>query len=281
MRVATLRGVQVEVGHHLLIIPESDIDRVGRLPAESVRQVGGRRVVDHAGRALPLLRLAELMQIEAAAPDLQKRFLPVVYVGTPEPMLILQVEAIRGEQEFLLKSLHPPLRGLRWYSGMTVNGQGRVVPVLQTAELVRAMAAALASGAQGAPSGEAVGHRSFSILVAEDSITSRIFLKNLLESMGHTVVSAGDGEEAWNELRRGSFDLLLTDVEMPVLDGYSLTEKVRAEPRLADLPVILVTALDSPQHRQRGLAAGADAYLVKNQFDHEQLLDTITRLVLR
>lgn len=281
MRVATLRGVQVEVGQHLLIIPENDIDRVGRLPAESVRQVGGRRVVDHAGRALPLLRLAELMRMDAVAPDAQKRFLPVVYVGTPEPMLILQVDAVQGEQEFLLKSLHPPLCGIRWYSGMTVNGQGRVIPILQTAELVRAMAAALAPGAQGAPSGEAAGPRAFSILLAEDSITSRIFLKNLLEAMGHTVVSVGDGDEAWNELRRGSFDLLLTDVEMPVLDGYMLTEKVRAEPRLAELPVILVTALDSPQHRQRGLAAGADAYLVKNQFDHEQLLDTITRLVLR
>jgi two-component system chemotaxis sensor kinase CheA len=68
---------------------------------------------------------------------------------------------------------------------------------------------------------------------------------------------------------------------MPVLDGYALTEKVRADPRLGELPVVLITALDSPRHRQRGLAAGADAYLVKNQFDHEQLLDTITRLVLR
>lgn len=280
MRIATLRGVLIGVGHHLLVVPERDIDRVGRLPVESLRYIGGRCMAEHGGRVLPFLRLTDLMQMDVPASEAPQRFVQVVYLGTPEPVLVLEVDSIHGEQEFLLKPLRPPLRGIRWYSGMTVNGEGRIIPVLQTAELVRAMATALASRE---PSSAQITaqRRRFSILVAEDSITSRIFLKNLLEAMGHTVVSVGDGEEAWNELRRGSFDLLLTDVEMPVLDGYALTEKVRADPRLADLPVVLITALDSPQHRQRGLAAGADAYLVKNQFDHEQLLDTITRLVLR
>lgn len=281
MRVATLRGVLIRVGSHLLVIPERDINCVGRLPVESLRYVGGRCMADHAGRVLPLLRLTELMQIDSPEPETPQRFVQAVYLGTPEPALVLEVDSILGGQEFLLKSMRPPLRGIRWYSGMTVNGEGRVIPVLQTAELVRAMATSLAPGDAQSSSQATAQRRRFSILVAEDSITSRIFLKNLLEAMGHTVLAVGDGEDAWNELRRGSFDLLLTDVEMPVLDGYALTERVRAEPRLADLPVVLITALDSPQHRQRGLAAGADAYLVKNQFDHEQLLDTITRLVLR
>lgn len=288
LRVATLRGVLVECGEHRLVIPESSVHRVARIPADHVRRHDGRLVIASEGRLLPLAGLAAMLDGSTAPPP-GSGFLQIVCLGSPLPLAALQVDAILREQEFILKQPLPPLQGVRWYLGMTVSGRGRVIPVLQPAELLRSLMRDADAGADALlPSGASDEARiapadlgPISILIAEDSITSRLFLKNLLESQGYSVTCVGDGAEAWNVLKRGDFDILLTDVEMPSLDGYTLTERLRTESRFSELPIVLITALDSPEHRRRGIAAGADAYLVKNQFDHEQLLDTITRLVVR
>jgi two-component system chemotaxis sensor kinase CheA len=117
------------------------------------------------------------------------------------------------------------------------------------------------------------------ILVADDSITSRMLEKNILEAAGYRVRVAADGQEAWDLLQEGGYDLLISDGEMPRLDGFGLTRKVRADERWKDLPVILVTSLDAPEERERGIRAGADAYVVKGAFDQEKLLATIAQLI--
>jgi two-component system chemotaxis sensor kinase CheA len=116
------------------------------------------------------------------------------------------------------------------------------------------------------------------VLVAEDSTASRMLLRGILESAGYVVRTATDGLEAFSLLRRESFDVLVTDVEMPGLDGFGLIERVRADRSLTELPVVLVTALASPEHRERGLESGANAYLVKSDLDQENLLEAVRRL---
>jgi two-component system chemotaxis sensor kinase CheA len=113
------------------------------------------------------------------------------------------------------------------------------------------------------------------VLIADDSLTTRTLERYILEAAGYEVELAGDGEEALAILLQRSCDVLVSDVEMPGLDGIGLTAHVRSDPKLADLPVILVTSLDSPADRERGLQAGADAYIVKSSFDQDQLLRTI------
>jgi two-component system chemotaxis sensor kinase CheA len=116
------------------------------------------------------------------------------------------------------------------------------------------------------------------ILVAEDSTASRMLLRGMLESAGYAVETATDGLEAFSLLCRETFDVLVTDVEMPRLDGFGLIERVRADSSLTELPVVLVTALASPEHRERGLESGANAYLVKSDLDQENLLAAVRRL---
>ena len=116
------------------------------------------------------------------------------------------------------------------------------------------------------------------MLLAEDSITSRTLLKNILELAGHRVVVAVDGSDALDKLRSGAFDLVVSDVEMPRLDGFGLTQAIRRDPALARLPVILVTSLSSPADRERGAEAGANAYIVKSGFDQGNLLQAIEEL---
>jgi two-component system, chemotaxis family, sensor kinase CheA len=118
-----------------------------------------------------------------------------------------------------------------------------------------------------------------SILVAEDSITSRTLLKNILELAGYKVKTAIDGAEAFAVLATDAFDLVVSDVEMPRMSGFDLTAKIRAGNRLAHLPVVLVTGLDSREDRERGVEVGANAYIVKSSFDQGNLLEVVRRLI--
>jgi two-component system chemotaxis sensor kinase CheA len=126
---------------------------------------------------------------------------------------------------------------------------------------------------------EPTAAKTKAVLVAEDSITSRLLLKGILESAGYRVKTAVDGMEAFTMVRAEHFDLVVSDVEMPRLNGFDLTTRIRADQKLASLPVILVTALETRDDRERGLEAGANAYLIKSSFDQGNLLETIQRLI--
>jgi two-component system chemotaxis sensor kinase CheA len=117
------------------------------------------------------------------------------------------------------------------------------------------------------------------LLVADDSVTTRTLEKTVLEAAGYEVIAASDGAEAWHLLQERGADLVISDVEMPRMDGFALTEAVRGSRRFRDLPVILLTALDNERDRARGLEVGADAYLVKSAFDQTVLLRTLEQLL--
>jgi two-component system chemotaxis sensor kinase CheA len=174
----------------------------------------------------------------------------------------------------LVKSLGKQLRRVRNIAGATVLGSGKVLPVLNVADLmqsaVRMSPAATSLETEEAPK---------SILVAEDSITSRTLLKNILEFAGYRVKTAIDGAEAFIVLATEAFDLVVSDVEMPRMGGFDLTARIRADKRLAHLPVILVTALNSREDRERGVDVGASAYIVKSGFDQGNLLEVVRRFI--
>ena len=113
----------------------------------------------------------------------------------------------------------------------------------------------------------------------EDSITSRILLKNILETAGYRVRTAIDGIDAMTTLKNEEFDLVVSDIEMPGMNGFDLTAKIRSDKRLADLPVVLVTALERREDREHGIEVQADAYIVKSSFDQSNLLEIVRRLI--
>jgi two-component system chemotaxis sensor kinase CheA len=118
-----------------------------------------------------------------------------------------------------------------------------------------------------------------SILVAEDSITSRTLLKNILESAGYNVKTTVDGLDAFTALKTEGYDLIVSDIEMPRMNGFELVTKIRSDKKTADLPVVLVTALESREDRERGIEVGANAYIVKRSFDQSNLLEVISKLI--
>jgi two-component system chemotaxis sensor kinase CheA len=201
-----------------------------------------------------------------------------VVLASADKRIAFQVDEILDEQQVMVKSLGKQLRRVRNVAGATVLGSGKVVPVLNVSDLmksaVRASAAArVLAGTEEAPS------RKGRILVAEDSITARTLLKNILETAGYQVATAVDGVDAFTQARGGEFDLIVSDVDMPRMSGFELTEKIRGDKKLGELPVVLVTALESREDRERGIDAGANAYIVKSSFDQSNLLEVIHRLL--
>jgi two-component system chemotaxis sensor kinase CheA len=159
-----------------------------------------------------------------------------------------------------------------------VLGSGRVAPILNVADLMKSAFAKTTGAAASVPVSEGAAATRRKVLVVEDSITSRTLLKNILESAGYGVATAVDGVDAFAQLKSGQFDVVVSDVDMPRMNGFELTARIRSDQALVDLPVVLVTALGSKEDRERGIDAGANAYIVKSSFDQSNLLEVVKRL---
>jgi len=209
--------------------------------------------------------------------DLPPGGMPVIVVGRNEHRVAFAVDEVLDEQEVLVKPLVKPLSRVRNIAAATVLGSGQVAPILNVADLLKS--ARKVAGAVPRATAGTKPPQARAVLVAEDSITSRLLIKNILESAGYKVKTAVDGMEAFTLLRTETFDLVVSDVEMPRLNGFDLTARIRADKKLAELPVVLVTALESREDRERGIDAGANAYLVKSSFDQSNLIEAVRRLI--
>jgi two-component system chemotaxis sensor kinase CheA len=245
-----------------------------------VKSVEGRDTLPIGGKAVALVQLADVLELPVA----QRRRppaggAPVVVLTSGDQRIAFGVDAVLGEQEVLLKPLCKPLVRVRNVAAATVLGSGEIAPVLNVSDLFRSARKMPRGLQQTAAPAKPARTESRSILVAEDSITSRMLLKTILESAGYRVKLAMDGMDALTLLRTEKFDLLVSDVEMPRLNGFDLTARLRADARLAALPVILVTALATREDRERGMEAGANAYIVKGSFDRSNLLSAVSSLI--
>jgi two-component system chemotaxis sensor kinase CheA len=184
---------------------------------------------------------------------------------------VVLVDALLSELEVVVSPLGE--RSAEGINGAALLPDGATALVLNVPEIVRRTSVDRATPAHGGDD------RQRRVLVVDDSITTRTLERSLLEDAGYAVTVAIDGEAGWKTLTEGQFDVMVADVEMPELDGLSLCRRVRADPRLRGTPIILVTSLDTPADRQRGVEAGADAYLAKADFDRDVLVETIARLL--
>jgi two-component system chemotaxis sensor kinase CheA len=274
LTLATLRGVLVEVAGQVFAIPTRNVERVARLAPDNVRTVENRETVSLGGRVLSLARLESVLELTRGAPPPEAPVAVVLLAAGRQ--IAFAVDAVRGETEVLLKPLRMPLARVRNVAGATILGSGEVVPVLNVTDLMKS---ATLVRAPPRPAPPPVVRKRKTVLVVEDSITSRMLLKNILESAGYRVRTAVDGVDALTALKTEDFDAVVSDIEMPRLDGFGLTERIRGDKRLADKPVVLVTARESQADRERGADVGANAYIVKSSFDQSNLLASLERLV--
>lgn len=277
LTLATFRGIHVRVRDERFVLPTARVRQVGRVKRESVRTLEGRPAIAWNGEVLALVSLCDALAMPSRAAPAGE-WVHFVIAGSGKRSVAFAVDEVLGEQEVLVKSLGKLLPRVPNVTGATVLATGKPVPIVHVPDLLRAAGAATWIPFEAAVGARGSGAARKSILVAEDSVTSRALLKNILETAGYRVVTATDGLDAIAKLRDEPFDLVVSDVEMPRLDGFDLTARIRRDARLSRLPVVLVTALASNEDRERGADAGANAYIVKGGFDQDSLLEAVGRL---
>lgn len=266
-------GLVAKVGTQRLVLPNDAVTRLLRLTHQHLSVVGGRPMARVGDELLPFVPLARLLGLPGARLPLEgDRPVETVVLTAGAESIALGVDELLDHQELVVHGLGRHLKDSRHFAGAAQLSDGSVVPVLQASELI-------AMAAQRAPGGTAETPRT-SILVADDALSTRMAIRNLLEIAGFDVLVAGNGEEAWELLQQHPVSLLITDLQMPRLDGLGLTRRVRSDARLAHLPVVVVTGQDAADDRAVGLEAGADAYLVKRDIERGALLDRVRQLLV-
>ncbi|KZD06196.1 hybrid sensor histidine kinase/response regulator [Oceanibaculum pacificum] len=269
--LSLLRGLLVRSGGQPFLIPATAVECVLRASTATIAAIGGRQVLRQDGRDIPVADLASVLESDASreAPS------HCIVLQTERPVAIL-VDTLVGVTSVLPRTLGEPLDRVRNVSGATLLPSGEIAFILRATDIAAGLEAGLVVRRN--PTDDTSTGRPETVLVVDDSVTTRIMEKNLLEASGYEVRIAKHGLDALDILKRERIDIIVSDVDMPVMDGFELTSRVRADPALSGIPVILVTALESPEDKRRGMDLGANAYIVKSQFDESQLLDIVRRV---
>ena len=277
LSLALLRVVLLEAGEELFALPTAAIRRIIQVGAADIGQLQQGPVAEVDGENIPLTPLSTMLQV-AAAPTAARQTV-IVAEGSDGRFGIL-VEAVHEEQELVFKELRGPLRNQKTFTGAALLGNGDIVPILDVNALFELAARAPFAGT--APMlARRAAPRVCRVLVVDDSLVAGELQKNILLAAGYESEIASDGVEALECLHRKEWDLVVADVDMPRMSGFELTEHIRADEQFRDIPVIIVTSRDTIDDRRRGFEVGADAYVLKREFDQSQLLDTVRRLIGR
>ncbi len=296
LTLATTHVLIVEIDGDNYSLPIDYIERTVRLTEEELWTGGSNPFVMVDGDPIPLFKLEEVLgnvkqrlknkgllkfgsaqKIGQHITSIETNKFPAVVFSSGGRRVAFLVDKLLDEQEVVVKSLGKQLKRVRNVAGSTVLGDGRISIILDPNDLVRSV--------QGSGSKFVFKERRSKdlvkkkVLVVDDSITTRTLEKNILESAGYNVTIATNGTEGYQKLSEGGFDVVVSDIEMPLMNGFEFAEKVRKESKFSDIPFILCTSLESDKDKRRGIEVGANAYIIKGSFDQSNLLETIEKLL--
>jgi len=274
LSVSTQRLFLVESQGHVYALPTEGVDRLYRVKADDVATVEGKSIVYLGREQLPLLSLAHLLALGESSVRVTRNVVPLVVLRNGERRVAIAVDGFLSIREGMVKDIGVPAsRGTMVAGGMLLE-DGDIALVLNPFEIVETFRKSGSIRVLTTVE-KPVESRVPVILVVDDSLTTRTLEKSILEAHGYQVRLAFDGLEALGRLRAEQIDLIISDIQMPRLDGFGLLQAVKADLALKAIPVILVSSLEAREDRERGLALGADAYVVKRKFDQKELLETI------
>lgn len=271
-------GLTIRSGGQLFVIPVSAVLHVMMIRWEDIYEVEGNQIVLFDQKPVPLRILSDVLSLKKQEPGL-KHWLPIVIMKKGWNTIALLVEEILGECEIVIKPLQAPLAHVPCVSGGTLFGNGEIIIVLNPEDLIKRAFAGYLGRLKDGGEGSYEAPPKHHILLVDDSITTRTLEKNILESNDYKVTAAVDGAEAWDLLQKQDFSLIITDIQMPKMDGFELTERIKKSSKYQDIPVIIVTSLGSDEQKKHGIDVGANAYIVKHDFESTELLDIVGQLV--
>jgi len=273
-----VRALVVDVKGEAYAIPIVKVERIIKVPQSAVHTLENKQFFDHNGEHLGLVAAAQVLELG----DMEHtEELPVVVIGSSTKRYALVVDKIRGEESLAVQAIDPIFGKMRDISAAAMLDDGEPVLILDVPDLLLSVEKLLEEGGlhQLTRADHAGRRRMKRILVVDDSLTVREMERKLLVGRGFEVDIAIDGIDGWNVVRSGDYDLVITDVDMPRMDGIELVNLIKKDLHLHKLPVMIVSYKDRPEDRARGLAAGADYYLTKGSFHDETLLDAVSDLI--
>lgn len=280
MTLALMRVLLCEVDGLLVGFAAQFVHEIRRVKRASRMDIAGRAAFVHHNEFVPLVRLSRLLGLaEASEPREWPGGDLVILVRGRTGKLGLWVDRLRDERDLVVTPMPEHLRGLPLVSSM-VAFDNKLVSLLQTQALVELARTQRGEALVPQQTSTTPRDRVWQVLVVDDSINTREIEKEVLEAHGFSVGLARDGADGLRKAQQHQYDAVLTDVEMPIMDGFTLTEKLRELPAYAGIPIIIVTSREKDEDKRRGIKAGADAYIVKGDFDQTNLVDTLHNLLV-
>jgi len=278
LTLTTIRAILVKAAGQTFAFPTNNVERIVRFDASQHATIGGRSVLLLDESPLSLTGLARTLGFaQQWTLDPAAKMLAVILKSGGQ-RVAFAVDEITAEAELTVKSLGPRVRRLLHVSGATLLPTGDIALVLNSANLIRT-AAGTGGRLTVAVKETPAAPRKKRLLVVDDSVTSRTLLRSILEAAGYDVAVAADGRQALDMATNRLFDLIVSDVDMPRLNGFELTAALRQTSTAQQLPVVLVTARGGNDDRTLGVQAGANAYIIKSGFDQTELLNVISELL--
>lgn len=272
--MAVLRCLLVEAGGQRFALPFHRVLLTRDHQAADVAYAEGREMVWFDGQPLPVDTLAEAIGL----PGARSLSGPVVVLSDTSRRHAFTVDRLIGQRDVVVKALSPLLPHLPAIAGASVEADGSILVVLDPPGLIERARRSTRAPSSTTASAD-VGVARPRVLVVDDALVVRELQRAILQRAGFDVRVAADGQQALAQLAEQSSDLVVTDIEMPRMDGFALTEAIRAHPTLANIPVLIVSSRSSEADRRRGLDAGADGFITKSSFDESGLLTAVNRLL--
>ncbi|HHT9112003.1 MAG TPA: hybrid sensor histidine kinase/response regulator [Candidatus Wunengus sp. YC65] len=276
--IALVNVLILRVGNMTLAVPSAGVNCAVHIIGKDISTLEGKASAFIEGQTIPLIHMSDVFGLAKEERGRDDR-VPIIISRSDRGKIGFIVSEFLYEKEIVFREFKGYLKRPRYFSGVATLGTGEIVLILNIQELVKARDLSGVSPITEVSKGVKPQVKRNAILVAEDSMITAELEKNILMNAGYEVDVAIDGIDAMDKLHGKKYDLLVTDIDMPRMDGFELTSKVRADKRLKDLPVIVVTVREKVEDKRKGIEVGADAYILKKEFDQSNLLNTIKRLI--
>lgn len=282
--VNIINGITIQLNNRDFILPINSVDKIAKLSQLQIDTLGNKRYISNLyDTPIELYYLSDILKMEKNRSNDSSKFIAIVTDDTYRIAII--IDSLKTTYEGLIKEMGSQILKIKYLSGVAIGPQGEIMPILNIPEIIRSITDFKSNNtiftdniSKNTINGN-VSNKT-KVMVVEDSITIRNILKNYLASGGFDVITAVDGEDAYNQLKRDNVDIVVSDIEMPKMNGFMLTKTIRSGIEVdPNTPIILVSALEKDEDIKRGLEYGANAYIIKSNFEKSNLIETINRLI--
>ncbi|HLO27401.1 MAG TPA: hybrid sensor histidine kinase/response regulator [Geobacteraceae bacterium] len=279
LTLSVIEALMVTCGGEIFAVPLTYVQETIKIRNEDITTVGGKEVVSVRGSTVPLLSLSALLGLPERKSLLDSGKITAIVVKQRDHSLACTIEGIVGSSEIVVKELGEQLKKVKYVFGATILGDGNPSLILDVPDIFASAEGETGGGIRRAFEESLASRTKGNILVVDDSITTRTMEQSILITHGYRVTTAISGEDALEKVANDNFDLVISDIEMPGINGFELTRRLRAIAAYRDVPVIIVSSLSRDEDKRNAIDAGAQAYIVKGSFEQGTLLDTAETLI--